>query len=49
MRIFGLKKSSEIIIIPMQEQNGSKDCGVFSIAFMTSLAYEEDPSEIRYK
>ena len=49
MRMFGLKKSSEIIMMPMQEQNGSKDCGVFSIAFMTSLACEEDPSEIRYK
>ena len=48
MRMFGLK-SSEIIMMPMQEQNGSKDCGVFSIAFMTSLACEEDPSEIRYK
>ena len=49
MKMFGLKKSNEIIMIPMQEQEGSKDCGPFSIAVMTSLAYEDDPSEIRYK
>ena len=48
MRMFGLKKSNEIMM-PMQQQEGSKDCGVFSIAFMTSLAYEEDPSDINYK
>ena len=34
---------------PMQEQEGSKDSGPFSIAVMTSLAYEDDPSEITYK
>ena len=49
MKMFGLKKSNEIIMMPMQEQEGSKDCGPFSIAVMTSLAYEDDPSEIRYK
>ena len=49
MKMFGLKKSNERIMMPMQEQEGSKDCGPFSIAIMTSLAYEDDPSEIRYK
>ena len=47
--MFGLKKSNERIMMPMQEQEGCKDCGPFSIAIMTSLAYEDDPSEIRYK
>ena len=32
----------------MQKQDGSTDCGVFAIAVMTSLAYEEDPSRVEY-
>ena len=47
MKMFGLKKSNERIMMPMQKQEGCKDCGPFSIAVMTSL--EDDPSEIRYK
>ena len=49
MKMYGLKESNEIIMMPMQEQEESKDCGPFSIAIMTSLAYEDDPSKIRYK
>lgn len=29
MKMFGLKKSNEMIIMPMEEQEGSKDCGFF--------------------
>lgn len=48
-KIFGLKKAREIVMMPMQQQNGSTDCGVFAIATMTSLAHDEDPSGIIYK
>jgi len=48
MKIFGLKKPRDIIIMSVQQQTGSTDCGVFVIAVMTSLAHDEDPSEIKY-
>ena len=32
----------------VQKQIGTKDCGVFAIAFLTSLAYNQDPVEIQY-
>ena len=32
----------------MQKQHGGNDCGVFSIAAMVSLAFEEDPSSVKY-
>ena len=48
MKIFRLKKTKDIIMMPMQKQDGSTDCGVFAIAVMTSLAYEEDPSRVEY-
>ena len=34
--------------MPVQKQNGSKDCGVFAIAMMTSIAYGEDPQNVTY-
>ena len=30
--------TSKIKIIPVQKQNGSKDCGLFAIAMMTSMS-----------
>ena len=48
MKMFRLKKTKDIIMMPMQKQDGSTDCGVFAIAVMTSLAYEEDPSRVEY-
>ena len=35
-------------MMDVQIQKGSKDYGVFSIAFLTSLVYNEDPSQIVY-
>lgn len=35
-------------MIDVQVQKGSKDCGVFVIAFLTSLAYNQDPGQIVY-
>ena len=45
MKMFRIKKTEDMIVIPMQKQHGSTDCGVFAIAVMTSLAHE-DPSKL---
>ena len=37
-KMFALKKAGDINMVPVQKQQGSKDCGVFAIAIMTSLA-----------
>ena len=49
MKMFGLKRAREIVMMPMQQQDGSTDCGLFAIATMTSLALDEDPSGITHK
>ena len=36
-------------MVPIQKQKGTKDCGLFTIAIMTSLAYDENPSDVTYK
>ena len=45
MKMFGLKRAREIVMMPMQQQDGSTDCD-FAIAKMTSLALDEDPSGV---
>ena len=35
-------------MVKVQKQQGTKDCGLFAIAMMTSLAHDEDPSDITY-
>ena len=47
MKMFRLKKTKDIIMMPMHKQYGSTDCGVFAIAVLTSLAHEEDPSKFK--
>ena len=47
-QMFGLKKADDINVVAMQCQKGSKDCGLFAIAVMTSLAFGEDPSTVSY-
>ena len=47
-QMFGLKKADDINMLAMQCQKGSKDCGLFAIAVMTSLAFDEDPSTVSY-
>lgn len=37
LRMFSLKNSSDIVMVPMQQQSDGTDCGVFAIAVMTSL------------
>lgn len=34
--------------IPVQQQQNSSDCGIFSIAFATSLVYGQDPMNVTY-
>ena len=46
--MFLIKNCSKINIMPVQKQNGSKDCGVFAIAMMTSIAYGEDPQNVTH-
>ena len=48
MKMFQLKKTKDIIMMPMQKQYGSTDCGVFAMAVLASLAHEEDPSRFKY-
>ena len=47
-QMFGLKKADNINMVAMQCQKGSKDCGLFAIAVMTSLGFGEDPSIVNY-
>ena len=34
---------------PVQQQKGSKDCGLFAVAFATELCSEEDPTRAVFK
>jgi len=36
--MFSLKSANNIRMVPVQKQQGKLDCGVFSIAMMTSIA-----------
>ena len=47
-QMFGLKKAGDINMVTMQCQKGNKDCGLFAIAVMTSLGFDEDPSTVIY-
>ena len=47
-QIFLVKDGNKIKMVPIQKQKGTKDCGLFTIAIMTSLAYE-NPSDVTYK
>ena len=46
--MFGLKKADNTNVVAMECQKGSKDCGLFAKAVMTSLAFGEDPSTASY-
>ena len=35
-------------MVKVQKQEGTKDCGLFAVAIMTSLAHDENPSRITY-
>ena len=48
LHMFGLKDSSDIVMVPTQQQSGGTDCGAFAIAVMTSLVFNDDPSKTTY-
>jgi len=48
LEMLGLKQMKCINMVKVQKQEGSKDCGLFVKAMMTSLAYDEDPSVVTY-
>ena len=47
--MFALKRAGDIVMIPVHKQQESKDCGIFAIAIMASLAFDENPSCVSYK
>ena len=48
-KMFRWKRADDISIIPVQKQEGPKDFGVFAIAIMTSLTFNENPSCVTYR
>jgi len=48
-RSFGLKSVEGLSMVDMQCQKGTKDCGLFAIAVLTSLLFGEDPGKVVYK
>ena len=42
-RLFQSKEPPVIKVINPQRQKGSKDCGLFAIAFATAIAFDENP------
>ena len=47
--MFSLKSADSICMVPVQKQQGGSDCGAFALATMTSIAFNENPSEINYR
>ena len=41
-------KAVTIVVKTLQKQKGSRDCGLFAIAVMASLAHSEDPCSVTY-
>ena len=39
------KRRLQCKMVEVQTQKGTKDCGVFAVAFLTSLAYNQDPAD----
>ena len=48
-KLCALKRTGDINMIPIQKQQGSKDCGVFVIAIMISLTFDENPTCVTYR
>ena len=46
--MFAQQKAITLVFQPVQSQHGSSDCGLFALAFATSLCYQENPVEINY-
>ena len=48
-RSFGLKSAEGLSMVDVQCQKGTKDCGLFAIAVLTSFLFGEDPGKVVYK
>ena len=46
--MFAQQKAITLVFQPVQSQHGSSDCGLFALAFTTSLCHQENPVEINY-
>lgn len=47
-RYFGEQNARHMVqckMVEVQKQKATKDCGVFAVAFLTSLAYNQDPTD----
>lgn len=44
----GEKKFLRVEICPVQQQNGTLDCGVFAVSFATDLCHGLDPTAVTY-
>ena len=42
------KRKVKYNMAKVHKQKGTKDCGVYAVAFLTSLAYHHDPAEVQY-
>ena len=38
----------KLSVVPVQQQLNGSDCGVFSIAYATSLMFIDDPKKVQY-
>ena len=47
--MFALKRPGDINMVSVQKQQGLKDCGVFAIAIMISLTFDENLSCVTYR
>ena len=48
MKQFWCQMSRICIVNGVQKQSGSEDCGLFAIAFATSIAFGQDPLKTTY-
>ena len=49
-RIYSSKKEKFIVeMVPVHQQEGSEDCGVFAIAYAVELAFGCDPRAVIYR
>ena len=38
----------KLSVVPVQQQNNGSDCGVYSVAYATTLVFKEAPETIQY-
>lgn len=48
-QLLALYGETDIELVPVQVQSGTRDCGCFVIAFSISLLFGDDPSKLVYK